>query len=215
MFRWGRAALIPLAVTGALLVACSDEDDPEATSEATASAEATATEEATTAATETATATATETATEAAAETIEVTAIDYGYEGLPETIAAGTTVTMVNSSDAEVHELVAVLLPEDETRSVEELLALSEEEQAAVMGDAPPALVLVAMPGTGVDENILAVGDGTLTQPGRYLVACFIPVGADPVAFMEAAAAGGDEAPEVEGGAPHFTEGMFAEVTVE
>src|SRR5690606_22129873 len=142
-------------------------------------------------------------------------AVDYGFEGLPETVEAGSTITMTNASEAEVHELVAFLLPEDETRSAEELLALPEEEQAALIGEAPPALVLVAMPGTGPEENIVAVGDGTLTQAGRYLVACFIPVGADPEAFLEAAQASGDEPPATEGGAPHFTEGMFAEVTVE
>ena len=30
------------------------------------------------------------------------------------------------------------------------------------------------------------VGDGTITEPGRYAVICAIPVGADPAAVAEA-----------------------------
>jgi len=211
MFRWGRAALIPLAITGALLVACSDDEaDADATEEPTAAAEATGTgtAEATATATEAA---ATATATEAAAETVEVTAVDYGYEGLPESVKAGTKLSLSNSSEAELHELVAVRLPEGETRSVEELLALPEEELMALF-QGPPTAVIIAAPGSS--ESIYAVGDGVLTEAGRYLVACFIPVGADPEAYMAAAATSGNEPPEVEGGAPHFTEGMWAELTV-
>lgn len=212
MFRWGRAALIPLAVAGALLVACSDDEADADATESTATAEATDTEAATATATEAAaTATATEAPTEAAAETVEVTAVDYGFEGLPESVAAGTMLSLINASQVEVHELVAFRIPDDEERSVDELLALPEEEQMALF-QGPPAAVILAAPGSS--ESIYAVGDGVLTEAGRYLVACFIPVGADPEAFMEAAASSGDEPPEVEGGAPHFTEGMWAELTV-
>lgn len=220
MFRWGRAALIPLAVTGALLVACGDDEaDNDATEEPTASAEATGTTDAT--ATEEATATDTATATEeatptedAAAETVEVTAIDYGFEGLPETVAAGTKLTLTNSSETELHELVAFPLPAEETRSVEELLQLPEEELMTLF-PGEPATVIIAMPATGPDENVLAVGDGTLTAPGRYAIVCFIPTGADPQAFAGAANSSSNEPPEVEGGPPHFVEGMYGELTVE
>ncbi len=213
MFRWGRAALIPLAVTGALLVACSDDEGDADSEEVTATTEATATAEAT--ATEaTATETATTAATEAAAETVEVTAIDFGYEGLPETVKAGTKFTLVNSSEAELHELVAILLPEGETRSAEELTKLSEEELGPLLANGP-AVVILAAPASGADANILAVGDGTLAEPGRYVVICGIPTGADPQAYLDAAAASGGEQPEVEGGPPHFVNGMYGEVTVE
>jgi len=209
MFRWGRAALIPLAVTGALLVACRDDEEPEAEeATATASAEATATGEASP--TTEATATAEATATETMAETVEVTAVDYGYEGLPESVAAGTVFTLNNSSAAELHEFVAILLPEGEERAIDELLALPEEELAALMAG-EPALVALAAPES--NETIYAVGDGALTQPGRYAIVCFIPTGADPDAYLNAPP--GDGPPEVEGGPPHFTAGMWAELTVE
>ncbi len=208
LFRWGRAALIPLAVSGALLVACGEDDDADTDATATTTAVATATVEGT--ATTEATATAETTATEAAAETVEVTAVDYGYEGLPESVPAGTVLTLNNSSAVELHELVAVLLPEGEDRPVDELLALPEEElMALVAGE--PALVALAAPGSS--ETIYAVGDGSLTEPGRYAIVCFIPTGADPDAYLNAPP--GDGPPQVEGGPPHFTAGMWAELTVE
>ena len=72
-------------------------------------------------------------------------------------------------------------------------------------------MVLLAPPSGG--EMIPAVGDGTLTEPGRYAVFCAIPIGADPEEYMNAPP--GDGPPEVEGGAPHFTEGMYGEISVE
>lgn len=199
-FRWARAALIPLAVTGALLVACSD-DEGEAEAEATATEAMTATAEGT---------------GEAMGEALEVTTVDFGYEGLPEKVAAGTKITLVNTSEAELHEFVAILLPEGETRTAAELAALPMEELGALLGTGHPETVILATPGSGADANIVAVGDGTLNTPGRYLVICAIPTGIAPEAYLEAAAASGGEAPQVEGGgAPHFVAGMFAEVTVE
>ena len=66
----------------------------------------------------------------AAAEpaTIEVNAVDFEYENLPDTVAAGTTLTLVNDAPTELHELVAFRLPDDEERSVDELVALPPDE---------------------------------------------------------------------------------------
>lgn len=47
---------------------------------------------------------------------IVVTALDYGFDGLPERIAAGTTLALENESMVEIHELVAIRLPDDEQR---------------------------------------------------------------------------------------------------
>ena len=189
LFRWGRAALIPLAVSGALLVACSDDEDADTVAEGTTDAAA----------------------TEVMPETIEVTTVDYGYEGLPESVAVGTMLTLNNTSAVELHEIVAILLPEGEERPVDVLLALPEEELMALMGSAEPALVALAAPGS--DETIYAVGDGALTQTGRYAIVCFIPTGADPAAYLNAPP--GDGPPQVEGGPPHFVAGMWTELTVE
>jgi len=216
-----RPTLVLVAATAMVgAVACSSEDEePEATSTATTAA--TATTEATTAATATATATEEATATaeatteatgEASGETVEVTGVDYAFEGLPETIEAGTTLTFVNGSDAEFHEMVVIAIPDGEERSVEELVALPPEESDAIFASVQPALVTVAMPG---EPGMPIVGDGTIAEAGRYAVVCFIPTGADPEAVAAAMQSATNEPPELEGGPPHVANGMWAELTVE
>lgn len=143
---------------------------------------------------------------------VEVTLVDYAFEGLPERVDAGTRLTIANDAPAELHELVAIRLPDDEERSVEALLQLPEAELGPLLGAGPPAAVLLAPPG---GEQIAAVGDGTLREPGRYLVMCAIPTGVAPDVYLAAAAASGGEKPEVEGGPPHFVHGMAAELVVE
>lgn len=141
--------------------------------------------------------------------TIAVNAVDYAFQDLPESVPAGSQIALANSSATELHEIVVLgPLPADETRSVPELLALPEDQLPAI----EPVLVMLAPPG---EQGFAVVGDGTLTEPGRYAVICAIPVGADPAEYLAAAEAGGDGPPQVEGGPPHFTEGMFAELTVE
>ena len=87
----------------------------------------------------------------------------------------------------------------------------------ARQGDTPAetALVITARPD---DSGELVVGDGTLREPGRYLLVCFIPTGADPVEVMEAmtAAAADPNAgpPQIDGGPPHLAAGMIAELVV-
>lgn len=144
------------------------------------------------------------------AATINVEAVDYAYVGMPTTVDAGSKFTLSNSSESELHEMVFFRLSDDETRSAATLMQLPEAELGAVL-NTMPAGVLLSMPGS--DETIPALGDGTISEPGRYLVICSIPTGADPGEYM-AAAATSDGAPEVAGGPPHFVSGMFAEFTV-
>lgn len=138
--------------------------------------------------------------------TIEVVGDDYLFDGLPDTIEAGTKLTFRNVADEELHEVVAIRLPDDETRTVGELFALPPEEFPEV----PPSAVIIAEAG---QTGQVIVGDGVLTEPGRYVFFCAIPVGADPQEYLTAAATS-DGPPDVAGGPPHFVEGMVAEVTV-
>lgn len=140
---------------------------------------------------------------------VEVTAVDFSFEDLPSTIDAGTRLSLRNDAARELHELVAFHLPADESRSVADLLKLPEAELTALLG--APSTVLLAPPGAA---QIPAVGDGTLTEPGRYLVMCSIPTGVEPAEYLKAAAAANGQKPDVSGGPPHFTSGMFAELTV-
>ena len=150
-----------------------------------------------------------ETAGPAGDATVAVEAVDYGYVDLPEEVPAGTTIALRNTSEAEVHEFVAIRLPDDETRSVAELVQLPPEELAAFFPGL--ATVLVAPPG---EDAIAVEGDGVLREPGRYAVICVIPTGADPDAYLAAAAASEGGPPDVPGGPPHLVNGMYAELTV-
>ena len=180
------AAALTLALGGA--AACGDDDDQSAATQADA----------------------TTTTGEAPAATVEITAVDYRFEDLPAETEAGARLALRNASDGEVHELVAMRLADDEHRAADELVALPEAELGALFAG-PPAAVLIAPPG---DTGFAAVGDGTLSDPGRYLLLCFIPTGADPGAYLDALEANPGEPPSVPGGPPHFTAGMFGELTV-
>lgn len=138
---------------------------------------------------------------------LEVTMADFHYRNLPDEIPVGTRLAIANTSTTELHELVAFRLPESDDRTVAEILA---GDLAGLLGGTPPAMVLLAAPG---GEQIAAVGDGTLEEPGRYLLLCAIPTGADPDEYL-AAAATSDGPPQVAGGPPHFAHGMADELIV-
>lgn len=177
--------------------ACGDHDDV-----ATAASNAPATEPP---ATEPP---ATELSPGAADAVIELAMVDFAFGGVPETVPAGTRVSVSNLSDSELHEVVVFRLPDDEGRAVAELAELPPNDLLAALGE--PHAVLLAAPG---GPEIPAVGDGVLTEPGRYALFCFIPTGADVDEYLTAAATS-DGPPEVDGGPPHFVHGMYAELTV-
>jgi hypothetical protein len=121
-------------------------------------------------------------------EAVDVVGVDYAYEGVEDSYAAGTVAfRFANESESEEHEVAILRKADGVDLSWDELLALPEEEamtQTEFKGAAfaPPG-------GQG----------GTLTEltAGDYLMICFIPVGG------------------AEDGPPHFTQGMMHEFTVE
>lgn len=140
---------------------------------------------------------------------VEVTATDYAFVGLPASVPAGTGFRLVNESTTEVHELVAIRLPDDETRPVADLVQLPPEELGAFF----PLVetVIIAPP---AEEGFAVEGDGSLAEPGRYALICVIPTGADPAEYLAAAAESEGGPPDVAGGPPHIVNGMFAEIEV-
>lgn len=140
--------------------------------------------------------------------TYVVDATDFEFDGLPDEIVAGSSIRLVNSADAELHEFVAFRLLDDEERSVAEIV---HDDPSALFAGGPPALVILTAPG---GEGVVPLGDGTLTEPGRYAIVCMIPTGVDPAEYLEALANSGDGPPDVDGGAPHIAHGMFTEVVV-
>jgi hypothetical protein len=145
--------------------------------------------------------------TDAVDTMLDVTMTDYSFGDLPDEVMAGTRLTIDNQSPTELHELVAVRLPDGDDRPTREII---ESGLGELLGSAPPSAVLLAAPG---GDQISAVGDGVLAQPGRYLLLCAIPTGADPDEYL-AAAANSDGPPQVEGGPPHFVYGMVDEILV-
>ena len=139
---------------------------------------------------------------------VAVRAIDYAFLDVPTSVAAGTSFQLSNESDVEAHELVAVRLPDDDERTVAELVALPPEEFEPLM--AGVRTVVIAAPG---EDGVAVVGDGSLAEPGRYALICVIPTGADPEEYLTKAATS-DGPPDVAGGPPHIAEGMYAELTV-
>ncbi len=150
----------------------------------------------------------------AAGATVEVTGVNFEFEGLPDTIEAGSEISFTNEAEDELHEFVAVRIPDDEERSVEELLQLPQEELIPLLGQQVTDVV-ISTPGQTNTPGAVE-GDGVLDEPGRYAVICAIPTGVDPQEYLDAAAETEEGPPQIEdAGPPHFTQGMFAEVTVE
>lgn len=133
-------------------------------------------------------------------ESVDVVGVDYRFDGVPETLPAGPAIFNFANEGTEQHEYVMFRLNDDTTETVEELLALPEEE---VFTKITFAGFAYADPG----ESSGLIADLT---PGRYAAVCFIPVGSTPEAVEEATA----NSTEIQG-PPHIMEGMVAEFTVE
>lgn len=147
-------------------------------------------------------------------ETVLITAVDYAYEGVPDTVAAGTRLEMTNGSSTELHEIVVMRIKDGVDLTIDELASLPEGEVEQHLVPGPPVAVLVAPPGEEASA-VPDLGDGTLSEPGRYALVCFIPTGADPDEYMDPANQTEDGPPQVDGGPPHIVNGMYAELTVE
>ena len=142
--------------------------------------------------------------------TIAVSARDYSFENVPEVMAAGAEITLSNESDAEMHEIVLVKIADVESRTIEELLELPDDESESLVEFQG---VLVAMPGEEGSNPEAGGSSITVTEPGRYAMVCFIPQGADPALFAEGAE--GEEGPDLGDGTPHAFLGMVEEFSVE
>ena len=121
---------------------------------------------------------------------VTVTATDYEFDGVDALAAGGSFgVTFVNDG-TELHELVVVRLADDEERPLEEIIASGEEPEMTEIG------VALACPGNESAVNL------ELSDPGRYVAICMVPVGATP------------EATEEPQGPPHASQGMVFEFEI-
>lgn len=126
-------------------------------------------------------------------EEVDVAAVEYAFEGVPETLPAGHTVFNFSNEGEEVHEMLMVRY-KDESLTVEDLMKLSDKEAQEKIDFLGAAF---GPPGT-TDAEVKEL------TPGKYALLCFVPVGSTD----EAAA-------EKSKGPPHVAEGMSAEFTVE
>ncbi len=126
---------------------------------------------------------------------IDAEAEDFKFSGIDDEIQAGPVVITFENNGSEYHEMAMARINDDVDLSAEELLALPQEEAEGMV--------------TFLNGAFAAPGETGYTavelEPGRYLVACFVPSGMTPAAV--------EENPEFEGGEPHFMQGMFTEFT--
>lgn len=126
-------------------------------------------------------------------ETFEVTAMDYGFDGIPAELSAGTYGVDFSNEGDEFHEMVVFRKGDDTTESFEEIFAMEEDAAMALVAE---------IGGTFAPPGQSAGGLFDMSEPGEYVAVCFIPVGSTP------------EAGEEVDGPPHLTQGMISEFTV-
>lgn len=117
---------------------------------------------------------------------VDVTGIDYGFEGMPEQVAAGNVAVRFSNqtSNEEPHELIVLSRPEGDDTPLDEIASMSPDDLMSTM----PMAGLVFADAQGSESTAFMQ-----LEPGRYVAICTIPVG------------GGET------GDPHATHGMIAE----
>lgn len=101
-------------------------------------------------------------------QVIDVTATDHAFDGIPADAEAGKTLIRITNDGTEYHEVVLQRVHQGETRSVEELLALPEEEGGDLLDYLGNAFAPAGL------------GNWTVVDlsAGRHVALCFIPTGA-------------------------------------
>jgi plastocyanin len=158
------------AVVGALALvgaACGDDDDSSSSDDTSDTTEA----------------------TQGETTELDVTGLDFEFEGIPDEIPAGTAEVTFTNEGAEDHVLEVFRINDD--TPVDELLQMSEEEAISHLTEAGGVFAAAGASDTGTIE---------LTEPGRYVAICPIPEGSVD-------GAEGD-------GPPHFVHGMVQEFEV-
>lgn len=126
-------------------------------------------------------------------ERVDVTAVDYAFEGVPETLPAGITTFAFSNEGEELHEMIMVRY-KDPSLTLDELLEVSD----------PMGEDLVDFLGASFGPPGASDTESKELTPGKYALLCFVPVGStSPKAARNA------------DGPPHLKRGMSAEFTVE
>jgi hypothetical protein len=106
---------------------------------------------------------------------LNVAASEYAFDGIPEEVAAGPAIITLENIGEEVHEILIARINDDVTLTVEELLALPEDESESMV--------------TFVAHTFSVPGDTGRTvvdfTPGRHAALCFFPQGTTPEVFEQ------------------------------
>jgi hypothetical protein len=123
------------------------------------------------------------------AERLDVAGVDYGFEGLPDSIANGLVAVRFTNQTAneEPHELIVLQRPPGDETPLDDIAAMSPDE---VMEDFPMMGVVFADSAGGTSTSFMEL------PAGSYVAICTIPIG------------GGEQ------GDPHAAHGMIAEFEV-
>jgi hypothetical protein len=127
---------------------------------------------------------------------LDVTGIEYEFQGLPKTVAAGPVAIRFTDTGAELHELQIFRVKSKD--SVKKIIGLSEKEQRSKIEE-------VDRVSATQGETVYTIVD--LSRPGRYGAVCHLPVGSTS---EEAAEEAEQDHPE-----SHADEGMYATIRVE
>lgn len=126
-------------------------------------------------------------------ERVDVTAVDYAFEGVPESLPAGITTFGFSNEGKELHEMIMVRY-KDPSLTLDELLAVSD----------PQGQDLVDFLGASFGPPGASDVESKELTPGKYALLCFVPVGSTS-----------PKAARTADGPPHVKRGMAAEFTVE
>jgi hypothetical protein len=118
-------------------------------------------------------------------EAVDLTAVEYAFNGAPEELSAGRTSFALTNEGVEDHEMVLFRLNDGVDLTLDELLEGGDEAFADV--------TFTGVAFGGPDTTAYSAVD---LEPGTYFLICFLPVGG------------------AEDGPPHFMEGMSHTLTV-
>jgi hypothetical protein len=127
---------------------------------------------------------------------LDVTGIEYEFQGLPRTLPAGKVAIKFTDTGAEWHELAIARLKTKD--SLKKIIGMSEKQQAKKIEE---------IGGTFAMQGQTSYTIADMSKPGRYGVVCFLPVGA-----TDAQAAGEAERKHAKS---HADRGMLATIRVE
>lgn len=101
-------------------------------------------------------------------ESLDITAVDFGYEGVPDVVSPGTYIASFTNEGEEYHEVFIGRMNDGVDLTTEELLTLDDETAFDYI---TPVNAQDAPPG---GERFVSLH---LDQPGEYFLVCFVAEG--------------------------------------